>query len=1271
MKRHIIKIVITFILIFVFFCSSAITSVVYSAPECSCGNSTVEDLAIHADGCARKAYCRDISSKTPQELFDLWKDMPNDVREFLLTYLSWTNQQKLQALNDLLNNYTDDDPSVEEEIPQDGCICENKSAYGSISHDIKCPHHFVNISTEDAYIVFITMSSDMQAEALSLLGRTNKTKSDKKAELEAYIAEHPFVNTKAEDGTSVTASDVPSGASLSATVLDAEFTEKNILPGITIADNVDFSLDIKVYDSEGNPYQPKPGDSVMVKVSDPSATKGDGATFLHILDTSATIEKGLNDGTVKLLDVSGFDETDLPNEYLASIIATTELGYEKQIAYEFIIGTCIDDGYYTFYTNSFSAFSPTTLNENKTYRLNSDNVDSVNSISVTASNAILEFNTVQAKPIYFDGKITINNGAKLTVKFSEHAWDLTYTICRGKNFKDEFFYVNKDGSLTIQGRDGEEDRKFHIDGRSYNDSDFTEISASNPTIVSAGVVSLNNVIIKNNKSTNAKYGGGAIRFGGDGTSGTNSLSNVIIENCSATLEGGGIGYYSNRTLNMNHVTIKKCSTDNLGGGIYLINGNANNQITLNDVHFEECISKNQGGAILHNSVSALNLNNSDIKKCSALHGTAIMMPGNNIFKGNITADNCKFIDNDSFESTDTGIGGVIRTNGDTYCNATFKNCEFYDNDSKGYGGVFYWNAGKKISGNFSKLIIDSCSIHHNTAKLNGGGVFCEAFLEIKGNTEIYDNSAENGGAIGIKTYNNELNKGLTGSSLKLSSTIKIYNNTSSNNGGGIWMNAQTSVSMLDNATFNIQLNGAKVYNNTAKENGGAVYMHRDTDNSYSCSVLLDYGELKDNVATNGSGGGVYTENLNVSIGNTAGNQMTISGNKAEKDGGAVYATGAGVACSITNGELTSNSAENGGAIACVDGTVNVNGGLLKDNTATQYGGAVYVQGTNVNFNISDGTISYNKALYGGGIYSSGQNANVNVKGNGSISYNNASNGGGIYVTHGSSVNVTGGFITYNSARGIPNVTSAYKDGATCGVGGGIYVGNGNSADDKSSISISGSNIGIYENHADFAAADAYASGFNTSVTLPNVLGMNLSGFDGTATGWYEDYANEDTNYSYGLKNSTEGIRYANARNAKAIGEITSDTSYIAITIGTDKKGFGNLTIYKQGENIDPEQNFIFKITGRDFESEYIEIYVSIQGAGSTTIYNLRDGTYTVEEVTSWSWRYEPRQITINRPVGGDTPEIFMTFDNNLINNNWLSTSDRIVNVKSSINTLEG
>ncbi|MBR5786615.1 MAG: hypothetical protein IKY41_07975 [Clostridia bacterium] len=1223
MKRHIIKIVITFILIFVFFCSSAITSVVYSAPECSCGNSTVEDLIIHADGCARKAYCRDISSKTPQELFDLWREMPEDVRGFLLTYLSWTNQQKLQVLKELLNNYTDDDPSVEEEIPQDGCICENKSAYGSISHDIKCPYHFVNISTEDAYIVFITMSSDMQAEALSLFGRTNKTKSDKKAELEAYIAEHPFVNTKAEDGTSVTASDVPSGASVSATVADAEFTEKNILPGITIADNVDFSLDIKVYDSEGNPYQPKPGDSVMVKVSDPSAIKGDGATFLHILDTSASIEKGLNDGTVKLLDVSGFDETNLPSEYLASIIATTELGYEKQIAYEFISGTCIDDGYYTFYTNSFSAYSNTNFTGNYTIPHNAEDWY-IGPITVTGTNAVIQFNRGN---VIVNGTITINQNAKLTVKFHDTPWGHSYSILRNPNFKGAFFH-NK-GTLVINGGSKNvPDLLFVIDGRSYDGTTYRSVDANDAAIRSEGLL---------------------------------NLQNVVIQNCNnPKVNGGSAGH---------------------GGGIHILNGNANQTNTLKNVQIKNCTAL-QGGGIQHQGRGKLQMDDVTIENCSAIHGTALMFPGHDTeIRGNLTANDCKFINNKT-PGDYFGDGGTIRTNGNTAIIATFNDCEFANNYSDGYGGAFYWNAGKKISSTTDSMLnINSCNIHDNKAYYSGGAIFCEAFMAITGNTKIYNNHANGtpgqngiqqngGGAIGIKTYENNNTKNMPGTNFILSENIEIYNNTTDGYGGAIWMFVKKSSSMNNDATFNFQLNGAKLTNNSACYSGGAVYMHRETDNNYSCSVLLDYGELNNNKALNSSGGGVFTENFNINIGNNSSKKLIISGNTAKEYAGAVYATGAGVACSITNGELTSNSAENGGAIACVDGTVNVNGGLLKDNTATQYGGAVYVQGNNVNFNISDGTISYNKALYGGGIYSSGQNANVNVLGNGLITYNNASNGGGIYVTHGSSVNVTGGYITYNSARGIPNVTTAYNDVALCGVGGGIYVGNGNSDQDKSTISISG-NIGIYENHADFAAADAYASGFYTTVTLPTVSGMNLSGYDGTATGWYEDYANGDTNYSYGLKESTEGVRYANARNAKAIGEITSDTSYIAITIGTDKKGFGNLTIYKTGDNIDPKQNFVFKITGRDFDAEYIEIFVSIQGAGSTTIYNLRDGTYTVEEVTSWSWRYEPQEVTINGSIGEETPEIFMTFNNSFINNNWLSTSDKVVNVKSAINTLEG
>lgn len=61
-----------------------------------------------------------------------------------------------------------------------------------------------------------------------------------------------------------------------------------------------------------------------------------------------------------------------------------------------------------------------------------------------------------------------------------------------------------------------------------------------------------------------------------------------------------------------------------------------------------------------------------------------------------------------------------------------------------------------------------------------------------------------------------------------------------------------------------------------------------------------------------------------------------------------------------------------------------------------------------------------------------------------------------------------------------------------------------------------------------------------------------------------------------------------------------------------------LTITKQGwEDIDEGQSFLFDVTG---PNEYSKRVV-INGNGSVTIKGLKIGTYTVKEVTSWSWRY--------------------------------------------------
>lgn len=255
------------------------------------------------------------------------------------------------------------------------------------------------------------------------------------------------------------------------------------------------------------------------------------------------------------------------------------------------------------------------------------------------------------------------------------------------------------------------------------------------------------------------------------------------------------------------------------------------------------------------------------------------------------------------------------------------------------------------------------------------------------------------------------------------------------------------------------------------------------------------------------------------------------------------------------------------------------------------------------------------------------------------------------------VSATGGIISNNSAKGTPSVKTAYSDAASTGVGGGIYVGNGTS-EKSSSISISGTAVGLYGNTADFAAADAFASGTYTQITLPEVTNMNLTGFSGSATGWFEDYVTNDTGYANGFQGGDVGERYANARNTREITSASGVTKYAAITLGTTKTGYGNLTIHTAGSNIDPDQVFIYTVSGNG-----ITLQVSLEGVDSITIYELLDGTYTVTEDTDWSWRYTPSAASVTTTISGSNVNPTLTFDHSRTNNNWLSAFHDIINVK--------
>ena len=92
-----------------------------------------------------------------------------------------------------------------------------------------------------------------------------------------------------------------------------------------------------------------------------------------------------------------------------------------------------------------------------------------------------------------------------------------------------------------------------------------------------------------------------------------------------------------------------------------------------------------------------------------------------------------------------------------------------------------------------------------------------------------------------------------------------------------------------------------------------------------------------------------------------------------------------------------------------------------------------------------------------------------------------------------------------------------------------------------------------------------------------------------------------------------------------------------------------LTITRQGQDIDGGQSFIFDVVGPGGYNKR----VAISGSDSVTIKGLKTGTYTVTEVTSWSWRHTAggsTQIVDLQPEQDSKGD----FTNTLRNGEWLS-----------------
>ena len=212
---------------------------------------------------------------------------------------------------------------------------------------------------------------------------------------------------------------------------------------------------------------------------------------------------------------------------------------------------------------------------------------------------------------------------------------------------------------------------------------------------------------------------------------------------------------------------------------------------------------------------------------------------------------------------------------------------------------------------------------------------------------------------------------------------------------------------------------------------------------------------------------------------------------------------------VADANISSNDGD-GGGIFHTGGTLNLNGVIIRNNSAAR-GGGIYSDGT---LNISDSTITGNKSQAsegpfgrGGGIFA-GAAARVTITGS-TISNNYSFGGGGILFSNANSATITNSTISGNTAD------YAFVFG---GMGGGISANN--CSLNLTNVTITNNNDRVYSGGGIYAPSNSNSKirARNTIIAGNNAsdnfvgdingvfisLGNNLIGNPGNSTGFIND-----------------------------------------------------------------------------------------------------------------------------------------------------------------------
>lgn len=160
------------------------------------------------------------------------------------------------------------------------------------------------------------------------------------------------------------------------------------------------------------------------------------------------------------------------------------------------------------------------------------------------------------------------------------------------------------------------------------------------------------------------------------------------------------------------------------------------------------------------------------------------------------------------------------------------------------------------------------------------------------------------------------------------------------------------------------------------------------------------------------------------------------------------------------------------------------------------------------------------------------------------------------------------------------------------------------------------------------------------VTTVDQLGANAAPYDGFRfEGWYTDEA------------CTVKVNSSWVTGTEIKPKQLAETTYYALFEPVQEK----LKITKSGTDLGTTDSFLFQITGEDVLGNKVNMTVAIQGAGSATIQDLYCGTYTVTELTAWSWTYSTADSSeeVTLTTKDTATEYEVTFTNAPQSVDWL------------------